>query len=105
MTNNAHPSALEAAHEIAQGFHRAGLIDNTTMRDFDAQCLPDVQSFSAKAIKALRLHEKVSQAVFAKLLNTSTSTVRQWEQDAKHPRGTSLKLLDLVSRKGLGVLC
>jgi len=50
------------------------------------------------------LAEKVGQAVFAKYLNTSTSTIRQWEQGGKHPRGTSLKLLNLVADKGLEIL-
>ncbi len=34
----------------------------------------------------------------------STSTVRQWEQGDKHPRGTSLKLLNLIADKGLEAL-
>jgi putative transcriptional regulator len=37
-------------------------------------------------------------------LNTTLSTVRQWEQGEKHPRGTSLRLLNLVAEKGLKVL-
>jgi len=52
----------------------------------------------------LRLKEQVSQAVFAKYLNTSASTIKQWEQGDKHPRGTSLKLLNLIANKGLDVL-
>ncbi|WP_232369649.1 helix-turn-helix domain-containing protein [Alteromonas sp. KC3] len=46
----------------------------------------------------------MSQAVFAAYLNTTPSTVRQWEQGAKRPRGTSLKLLNLVAQKGLEIL-
>lgn len=44
---------------------------------------------------------KLSQAVLASVLNTSLSTVRQWEIGEKHPSGPSLKLLDLLDRKGL----
>ncbi|MEE2000885.1 helix-turn-helix domain-containing protein [Alkalimonas sp. MEB108] len=58
----------------------------------------------AARIKALREREHVSQAVFAAYLNTSPSTVKQWEQGGKKPRGTSLKLLNLVADKGLKVL-
>lgn len=58
----------------------------------------------AQEIKRIRLREKVSQVIFAKILNTSPSTIRQWEQGNKHPRGTSLKLLNLVAEKGLAVL-
>lgn len=95
---------LEVAHEMAKGLYEANVIDATTMREFDALCLPPVKELSAREIKRLRLRERVSQAVFAKCLNTSTSTIKQWEQGDKHPRGTSLKLLNLVAEKGLVVL-
>lgn len=95
---------LKTAHDMAQGLYDAGIIDAMTMREYDALCLPQIKSFSAKEIKKLRLHERVSQAVFAKLLNTSVSAIRQWEQGDKHPRGASLKLLNLISDKGLGFL-
>ena len=95
---------LEVAHEMARGLYDANVIDATTMREFDSLCLPQVKELSSKQIKKLRLRERVSQVVFAKYLNTSPSTVRQWEQGEKHPRGTSLKLLNLVVQKGLEVL-
>jgi putative transcriptional regulator len=46
----------------------------------------------------------LSQAVLASVLNTSLSTIRQWEIGQKHPSGPSLKLLDLLDRKGLEAL-
>jgi putative transcriptional regulator len=104
--NKRHKKAtvLNTAHEMAKGLHRAGAIDTVTMREFDALCLPKVRELSSSQIKKLRLREKVSQVVFAKYLNTTPSTVRQWEQGEKHPRGTSLKLLNLVVDKGIGIL-
>lgn len=95
---------LEVAHDMAKGLYEAEIIDATTMREFDALCLPPIKDLSAIEIKKIRLKEKVSQPVFAQCLNTSTSTIKQWEQDEKHPRGTSLKLLNLVAKKGLAVL-
>lgn len=95
---------LENAHKMATGLYNANIIDATTMREFDVLCLPPVKELSQKEIKKIRLHEKVSQAVFAIILNTSVSTVKQWELGNKHPRGTSLKLLNLVSDRGLNAL-
>ncbi len=95
---------LKVAHEMAKGLHKANVIDATTMREFDTLCLPPIKELSPKQIKKLRLREHVSQPVFAKYLNTSTSTIKQWEQGEKHPRGTSLKLLNLVNDKGLAIL-
>lgn len=99
-----HPSILEVVHETAKGLYDAHVINATTMREFDELCLAPVKDLSAREIKSIRLREKVSQPVFAKYLNTTLSTVRQWEQGEKHPRGTSLRLLNLIAEKGLIIL-
>ena len=95
---------LEVAHEMAEGLYDAGIIDGKTLREFDGLCLPPVRDLSPRDVKQIRLREKVSQAIFAKYLNTSISTIRQWEQGEKHPRGISLKLLNLVAEKGLAII-
>ncbi len=97
-------SILEVMHETAKGLTAAGVMDVQTMREFDALCLPEVEHYDAAGIKAIREKERVSQAVFAAYLNTSPSTVRAWEQGGKSPKGTSLKLLNLVAHKGLKAL-
>jgi putative transcriptional regulator len=79
-------------------------MDTTTMREFDALCLPPVRILSAAQIKRLCIRNKASQAVFAAYLNTSPSTVQQWEQGQKKPNGPSLKLLNLIEQKGLEAL-
>lgn len=95
---------LETVHETAKGLHQAGLADAVTMREFDALCLPAVEKLSAREIARLRRKHRLSQSVFALYLNTSASTVRQWEQGEKAPSGPSLKLLNLVAKKGLSAL-
>ena len=95
---------LKTLHESAQDFADIGLMDAQTLREFDALCLPPVKDYTAEEIKSLRLRCRASQAVFAAYLNTSPSTVQKWEQGQKHPNGPSLKLLNLVERKGLEVL-
>lgn len=95
---------LDTVHETAKGLHKAGVMDTTTMREFDALCLPPVRDLSAAQIKQLRMRNKASQAVFAAYLNTSPSTVQKWEQGQKKPNGPSLKLLNLIEQKGLEAL-
>jgi putative transcriptional regulator len=95
---------LEAVHETASDLHLAGFIDMHRMREYDALCLAPVPAYSSRKIRALRARHKLSQAVFASILNTSLSTVRQWEIGEKHPSGPSLKLLNLLDRKGLETL-
>lgn len=92
---------LTAVHETASDLHKAGFIDLRRMREYDALCLAPVPDYSSKKIRALRTRHKLSQAVLAAVLNTSLSTVRQWEIGDKHPSGPSLKLLNLLDRKGL----
>jgi len=38
------------------------------------------------------------------MLNTSLSTVQKWEIGEKHPSGPSLKLLNILDRKGIEAL-
>jgi putative transcriptional regulator len=95
---------LRALHETAKDLYEAGTMSATTMREFDALCLPPVKEYSAAQIRRLRQRTKASQAVFAACLNTSTSTVQKWEQGQKRPNGPSLKLLNLVDRQGLEIL-
>jgi putative transcriptional regulator len=92
---------LAAMHETAADLHRLGFIDMHKMNKMDALCLEPVPAYSAADIKALRAQNNLSQAVLASVLNTSLSTVRQWEIGHKHPSGPSLKLLSLLQRKGL----
>lgn len=94
-------SVLAAIHETAQGLRDAGVVDRTTMKAFDDVCLTPVAPLSPKRIRAIRLREKASQAVFARYLNVTTGLVSQWERGEKHPRGASLKLLTLVDKNGL----
>lgn len=94
----------EAAFEMANDLYEAGVINAITLREYESLCIPSVRELNPLQIKRIRLHEKVSQAIFAKFLNISVSTVRQWEQGEKHPMGASLKLLNLIADKGIGVL-
>lgn len=97
-------SILDVVHEGVKDLHEAGLMNDMTMREFDAMCLPPVKQYSAAEIKRIRTRTKASQGVFAAFLNTSKSTIQKWEQGAKHPNGPSLKLLNIVDQKGLEAL-
>jgi len=97
-------SILEAVHQTAQGLAKAGVMDTVTLREFDALCLPKIHAYTAEEIRTIRLRNKASQTVFAAYLNTSPSTIQKWERGDKRPRGPSLKLLELVDRKGLEAL-
>lgn len=94
---------LEAVHESAKDLYDAGVMDKTTMREFDRLCLPPVSQLQPEEIQQIRESTRVSQAVFAAVLNTSVYTVQKWESGTKHPTGTALKLLHMVKEKGLEI--
>jgi putative transcriptional regulator len=39
-----HDSILSVVHETAKGLSNAGIMDEMTMREFDALCLPPVKT-------------------------------------------------------------
>lgn len=97
-------SVLASVHELASDLHDAGVINTTTMREFDEACLTPIVQMGPKTIQGLRQRERASQAVFARYLNVSVSLVSQWERGEKRPNGPSLKLLSLVHKKGLSAI-
>jgi putative transcriptional regulator len=96
-----HKTMTKVAHDTVKGLHKIGLVDQTTMHEFDALCLPKIKELGPKEIKKIRAREKVSQPVLAMYLNVSPYTVKHWEQGTKHPTGSALKLLNLILEKGL----
>lgn len=92
---------LGAIYETADDLARLGLIEKRTMNRYQALCLVPLESFNAEQIRLLRKKQRLSQTVLAAVLNTSPSTIRKWEAGEKRPSGPSLKLLNLLARKGL----
>ena len=80
---------------------KAGVVNKKQIAEFEALKSLEVKVLEPKSIKQLRMRERLSQAVFALVLNTSTSTVQKWETGEKKPSGPSLKLLSILKNKGL----
>lgn len=97
-------SILESIHKSVKSMHGHGLVDNITMREFDKLCLPRIKTYTPTQIKNIRERNKASQSVFAAYLNISTSTIQKWERGEKKPNGPSLKLLNIIDKKGVEVL-
>lgn len=57
--------------------------------------IPEVE-INAKDIKEIREKIKMSQSVFAKILNVNSSSVKQWEQGKRNPSGSTKVLLELL---------
>ena len=79
MTKQYGSDVLASVHETALGMAEAGVMSKRTMKDFDEMCLTPVEEMAPEDIRALRLRENASQAVFARYLNVTTGLVSQWD--------------------------
>lgn len=95
---------LLTVHRIVARLYQSGAIDKATLRQFDEVCLTPVALMEAEDIRDLRESVGVSQAVLARILNVTTSTVGQWERGEKRPSGAALKLLALMRTKGVSAV-
>jgi putative transcriptional regulator len=95
---------LKNVHRSAKRLHDAGHMNDLTMREFDALCLPPCREFTSDDVHRIRVNTQASQGVFAAYLNVGKTTVAAWEQGTKKPSGPASKLLELVERKGLEAL-
>ncbi len=95
---------LETIHDTARDLPDLGFIDKRAMNRYDVLCIEPVPAYSPEQIRTLRDRFRISQAVLASVLNTSLSTIQKWEIGEKHPGGPSLKLLNILDRKGIEVL-
>jgi len=59
--------------------------------------IPEV-AINAEDIQKIREITKLSQSVFAKVLNVSSSSVSQWEQGKRTPSGSTKVLLELLQK-------
>ena len=86
--------------ETMKGLFNAGAISPEQMNEFTA-LYRQVPKYDAEKVKEIRAKTSFSQAAFAKLLNVSPSSVRQWESGAKKLDGASRKLLQLLEAHGV----
>ena len=93
---------LDAVHDTAKGLHQAGVMDQVTLREFDRLCLPPVEPLNPEQIKQIRETSRMSQAVFAALLNISVSKVQKWEIGQKKPAGHGTQVAATRAEEGLG---
>ncbi|RUM64176.1 MAG: transcriptional regulator [Sulfurospirillum sp.] len=93
-------SAKEALGSAVQSMVNVGIKVSFTKKELDdlGVSMPPVK-LSADQIKNIRKKMNLSQSVFAKLLNVSLSSVRQWEQGVRRPSGSTMVLLELLERE------
>ncbi len=92
-------SIKNAIGETVQDLVNSGIKVSFTKKELDSLGIkiPEVQ-FTSGQIKQIRKRMNLSQLVFAKLLNVSPSSIRQWEQGKRKPSGSTKILLELLEK-------
>ncbi len=92
-------SMKEAIGTTIQDMIDSGLKSSFTKKELNSLGVevPAVLITSTQ-IKEIRKKTKLSQTVFAKLINVSPSSVRQWEQGVRVPTGSTKVLLELLNK-------
>jgi len=60
-----------------------------------------MRKISGLQIRKMREQAKMSQSVFARVLNITSGYVSQMERGEKEPTGSTLALLNVIKRKGI----
>jgi putative transcriptional regulator len=94
-------SMREAIGSLAQGLLESGLGSPFTEKELNelGVKIPEIKEMPPEKIKRIRQKVNLSQTVFARLLNVSVSSVRQWEQGKRYPTGSTKVLLDLLDKE------
>lgn len=104
--NSEESRMLSELLETASGLNKYGVLSKTDMAKMKMLCEPPPEYTPDRVIAIRTGIAKMSQAVFASVLNVSVSTVQKWESSVahKHPGGAAAKLLQLVESKGVDAL-
>ena len=102
MTKKTERVATEMV-EMALLLNKQGVLSAHDLGRIKALSSPPPK-YSPQRVAQIRVKKaKMSQSVFAGLLNVTTSTVQKWESPAsgKHPGGAAAKLLQIIEKKGI----
>ena len=92
-------SIKKSIGETVQDLMNSGIKTSFTKKELDSLGvkIPEVH-ITTLQIKHIRKQMNLSQTVFAKLLNVSPSSIRQWEQGKRKPTGATKILLELLKK-------
>jgi putative transcriptional regulator len=104
------PSRLTSElQEMGEALHRLGAIgdedyEKITRRHVALDKIGRTGPPSPREIVAIREAARMSQAVFARLLDVSTGTLSKWERGQLRPRGPAGRLLQIIKAKGVAAV-
>ncbi|KPA17611.1 DNA-binding protein [Candidatus Magnetomorum sp. HK-1] len=92
-------SIKRAIGETVQDMLNSGFETSFTKKELDLLGITISEiKLTTYQIKSIRKKMNLSQMVFAKLLNVSPSSIRQWEQGKRKPTGPTKILYELLDK-------
>jgi putative transcriptional regulator len=91
---------------VEEELHSINKIKDVSMsiKEFNKIKYPAPKHYTRNDVVRIRRTLRISQAVFAYLLNASESTIKKWEIGAKKPGGANCRLLQIIENNGLKIL-
>lgn len=91
----------EAIGDLTQDLIKTGLGTPFSEKELKYYGLkiPKIKDITPKKIKSIRQKIQLSQTVFARLLNVSSASIKQWEQGTRNPSGSTKVLLNLLEKE------
>lgn len=93
-------SMKNAISETIQDMVNSSLPTSFTEKELNSLgvVIPTID-ITPKHIREIRKKTHLSQNVFAKVLNVSPSSIKQWEQGTRNPTGATKVLLEVLERE------
>lgn len=94
---------LDEMLEMANALDAHALITKTDLMQIRGLCQKPPVYTPSMVAQIRKSKARMSQSVFASLLNVSVSTVQKWEapESGKHPSGAAAKLLQVIDQRGI----
>lgn len=104
--NSEEKRMLQELLDTATGLNVYGVMTKQDMVRIHLLCQAPPEYTPDRVVSIRTGIARMSQVVFASVLNVSVSTVQKWESPTahKHPSGAAAKLLQLVEAKGVETL-
>jgi putative transcriptional regulator len=87
---------VQVFDDLMAGFRDALALKKGGEPGLRVTTIPRVKPMKPREIKDIRLALGASQSEFAHVLNVSPKVVQSWEQGARRPTSTALKLLSIA---------
>jgi len=98
------PDIIDMVEDSLHGLNKVTDV-RTTIREFNKLKFPEPKEYGPKEIIKIRVKKlKMSQAAFAAVCNSKTSTLQKWESGVNKPTPPINRLFQLIEKGALAAI-